>query len=58
MNMNTRIFCVFARLGKTFLSQKYSNIINHDVIKYKYNENINYEPLKATNNRVKKRLSN
>jgi len=55
--MNTRIFCVFAGLGKTFLSQKYSNIIDHDVTKFKYkydhNENINYEALKATENRVK-----
>lgn len=55
--MNARIFCVFAGLGKTFLAQKYSNVIDHDLSKYKYkynyNDNINYEALKATNNRVK-----
>lgn len=56
--MNTKIFCVFAGLGKTFLSQKYPNVIDHDVTKFKYkynnhDENINYEALKATNNRVK-----
>lgn len=56
--MNTKIFCVFAGLGKTFLSQKYPNVIDHDITKFKYkynshNKNINYEALKATNNRVK-----
>ncbi|MBP3635228.1 MAG: hypothetical protein J6J17_02050 [Bacilli bacterium] len=47
----------FCRIRQDVFISKYSNIIDHDVTKFKYkydlNENINFEALKATNNRIK-----
>ncbi|MFR0823449.1 MAG: hypothetical protein ACLU84_02500 [Clostridia bacterium] len=51
------VICAFAGLGKTFLSQKYANIIDFDIGPFKYE---NYcknmeeqEKMKATPNRVR-----
>lgn len=51
----SKIICAFAGLGKTYLSQKYSNVIDFDLQKFKYicNENItNFEKYKGLNNKI------
>lgn len=51
----SKIICAFAGLGKTYLSRKYSNVIDFDLqkFKYKYNENItNFEKYKGLNNKI------
>ena len=51
----SKIICAFAGLGKTYLSQKYSNVIDFDLQKFKYiyNENItNFEEYKGLSNKI------
>lgn len=51
----SKIICAFAGLGKTYLSQKYSNVIDFYLQKFKYiyNENItNFEEYKGLSNKI------
>lgn len=53
--MSPKVICAFAGLGKTYLSKKHSNVIDHDISKYKYisSNYTNWEALKATEGRIK-----
>lgn len=53
----SKVICAFAGLGKTYLSKKYSNIIDFDLqgFKYIYNQKdlYNIEKLKGLENKIK-----
>lgn len=53
----SKIICTFAGLGKTYLSKKYSNIIDFDIQEFKYiykqSDLYNIEKLKGTTNKIK-----
>lgn len=55
----SKVICAFADLGKTYLSKKYSNIIDFDLQEFKYiykQEDLhNIEKLKGEENKLKNR---
>lgn len=52
----SKVICAFAGIGKTYISKKYSNVIDFDLQKFKYiynqKELYNIEKLKGVENKV------